>query len=391
MNQMKLLSRFVRAINNTGAEIPVLSNSGKKWCDRMELRQLKSFWMIAATGSFSAAADRLGLTQSALSHQIAQLEECLGTKLFVRSRPNVRVTEAGEVVLATADRVLADLNQVRAHLGLELESGGTPLVRVASTALGFAYIYGDLCQAFISRYPGMKLDFSATETPEGAISKVLTRSADIAFGPVPDDIGGLDIVALADVEHVFVVGSAHPLKQCSHVKMRDVLLHPFVRYHRGSGSRAMSDALFADIGYPPILTESNDTDFVKRIMCMGFGIALVPIFAVAKEVQSGMLHAFRVGNRKLMDRCALVTNKRRPLKALEKFKAVCLECRGPALRSFSLETLDNVSFLGRCEARDHNAGYQHRHALLAGGAQIGNAQVVRQTWQHARSRRRRPN
>jgi DNA-binding transcriptional LysR family regulator len=318
---------------------------GIKEAESMEVRQLKSFWMIATTGSFSAAADRLGLTQSALSHQIAQLEESLGTKLLVRARPNVHVTEAGEVVLATADRVLADLNEIRAQLGLELESGGTPLVRVASTALGFAYIYGDLCQAFISKYPDMKLDFSATEAPEVAISKVLTRSADIAFGPMPDDVGGVDTIGLADVEHVFIVGNSHAIRRRPHIDLCDVQRYPFVRYHRGCGSRAMSDAVFANSGYPSILTESNDTEFVKRIVSMGFGIALVPIFAVAEEIRTGVLHAFRVGNHQIMDRCALVTNKRRPLKALDKFRAVCLECRGPNLRRFSLETLDTISFL----------------------------------------------
>ncbi len=311
----------------------------------MEIRQLRSFRAIVATGSFGLAAEQLSLTQSALSHQIAQLEEELGTALLVRARPHVYLTEAGQVLFSAVEKILAELDDVREQFGLEAGGQHVAVVRVAATTVGFAYVYGDLCHAFIASNPSAKLDFSATETPGGAVSKVLTRAADIAFTPLPADFPTLDTLVLGEVEHVFIVGKTHEFVKFPSVTMPEIQRFPFVRYHRGSGSRMVSDAVFASQGgYPAILTESNDTGFVKRIVGIGLGIALVPIFAVADELRTGSLHAFRLPNQKIMDRFGLVMHKGRPHRALEKFVAVCLECRGPKPRKLTLETLDNVSF-----------------------------------------------
>jgi DNA-binding transcriptional LysR family regulator len=313
--------------------------------DEMEIRQLRSFRAIVATGSFGVAAEQLSLTQSALSHQIRQLEEELGTTLLVRARPHVYLTEAGHVLLSAADRILAELNDVRQQFGLEAEGEHVEVVRVAATTVGFAYIYGDLCHAFIARNPSAKLDFTATETPEGAVSKVLMRAADIAFTPLPVDFPTLDILVLGEVEHVFIVGKAHELVKSRTVAMREIQRFPFVRYHRGSGSRMVSDAVFASHGgYPAILTESNDTGFVKRIVGIGLGIALVPVFALADELRSGSLHAFRLPNQKIMDQFGLVMHKGHSQKVLEKFVNVCLECRGSKPKKLTLETLDKLTF-----------------------------------------------
>jgi DNA-binding transcriptional LysR family regulator len=311
----------------------------------MEIRQLRSFRAIVATGSFGMAAEQLSLTQSALSHQIKQLEEELGTTLLVRARPQVYLTDAGQVLLSAADKIIAELSDLRQQFGLETEGQYVEVVRVAATTVGFAYIYGDLCHAFIARNPRAKLDFTATETPEGAVSKVLTRAADIAFTPLPADFPSLDTLVLGEVEHVFIVGRMHELAKFKTVAMPAIKRFPFVRYHRGSGSRMVSDAVFASQGgYPAILTESNDTGFVKRIVGIGLGIALIPIFAVAEELRGGLLHAFRLPNQKIMDQFGLVMHKGRPQRVLKKFVGVCLECRGSKPKKLTLETLDQVPF-----------------------------------------------
>ena len=75
----------------------------------MDLRQLKALQAIAATGNFGEAADQLGVTQSALSHQVRQLEEELGESLLVRARPRTYASPAGRVVLESAARIMAEL------------------------------------------------------------------------------------------------------------------------------------------------------------------------------------------------------------------------------------------------------------------------------------------
>src|SRR5882762_2980025 len=79
----------------------------------MELRQLEALRTIVATGSFAAAAERLRLTQPALSHQIKNLEDELGATLLIRARPKVYASPAGELVLPAADRSFSEVGIIR--------------------------------------------------------------------------------------------------------------------------------------------------------------------------------------------------------------------------------------------------------------------------------------
>lgn len=311
----------------------------------MELRQLRSFRAIVASGSFGIAAEKLKLTQSALSHQIKQLEDELGTTLLVRARPQVYLTDAGQLVLAAADRVMSELDDLREQFGVGREAGQIEVIRVAATTAGFAYLYGDLCQAFIDGHKNVKLDFTATDTPDNAVSKVAMRAADVAFTPLPVDLPTLQTVVLGEVEHVFIVGRQHELGKARNIPMREVKRFQFVRYHRGSGSRMVSDSIFASHGgYPAILTESNDSGFVKRIVGIGLGVALVPVFTVADELRNGVLRAFRLPNQRITDQFGLVMHKRQSQRIVHRFVDVCLECRGSKPRKLTLETLKTEAF-----------------------------------------------
>ncbi|MCK9913314.1 LysR family transcriptional regulator [Microbacteriaceae bacterium K1510] len=313
----------------------------------MEIRQMKSLQAIVATGNFGLAAEQLRLTQSALSHQIKELEEELGTPLLVRARPHVYLTDAGQVLMASVDKIMTELADVRRQFGVH---GGDELsigvVRVAATTIGFSHIYGALCHAFISRFPNAKLDFTAAETPEVGVSKVLTRAVDIAFSPLSlSDNPALQGIALGEAEHIFIVGASHPLCRMKTVTIEHLKRFSFVRYHRSSGSRIVSDGVFLEQGgYPEILTESNDTEFVKRIVSIGLGTALVPIFAVADELRNGTLRAMRLRNQRIIDQFGMLVYKGRSHKLLSEFINVCLECRGPQPRKLTLETIGQFDF-----------------------------------------------
>ncbi|HEV8259171.1 MAG TPA: LysR family transcriptional regulator substrate-binding protein, partial [Burkholderiales bacterium] len=109
--------------------------------------------------------------------------------------------------------------------------------------------------------------------------------------------------------------------------------------------RMVSDALFAAHGgYPPILTESNDTGFVKRIAAIGLGVALVPVFAVVGELRAGLLHPCRLRNHKITDQFGLAIHKLRGQRMVKEFVNVCLECRGAKPRQLTLENLDKTAF-----------------------------------------------
>jgi DNA-binding transcriptional LysR family regulator len=299
----------------------------------MDLRQLEALRIIVETGSFAAAADRLRLTQPALSHQIKNLEDELGERLLIRARPRVYASPAGEVVLSSADRIMREVNTIREHFPKAHSGKVLSTIRIAATNLGVVYIFGDLCEAFVARHPRCELIFRATETPEEAIRRVLEGSADVAFGPLPHEHPQLSMVTLGVTEHAFIVGTAHPLSSAKAVTVAELKPWPFVRFQPGSGSRDVSDHVFIGAGgYPSIMTESNDAEFIKRIVALGAGVALMPIFALQREVRNGKLKLLRLSNQPpLYVEFGLIHRDNTQRKSIELLKTLCLELRGPTL------------------------------------------------------------
>lgn len=307
----------------------------------MDLKQFEAFYAIASTGSFSVAANRLNVTQSALSHQIRNLEEEVGKKLLTRARPKVYPTEAGRALLASAKRILDELQVVKEQFGVAPAGRPTGLLRVAGTHAGLMYLYGDICETFIKRYPEIELSFTATHAPDDAVMRVVGRTVDISFGPFPMEAPGLDTTLLGTIEQVLVVGPGHKLAGKRRVSIAEVAKFPFVRYQPRTGSRALTDQLFMPLGsYPPILMESNNTEFVKRLVMTGMGVALMPAFAVAAELRNRTLHAMRVDSGRLTQEIGFSHLAGSVSRPVELFKACCLEVRG---RSTWNITLENIS------------------------------------------------
>jgi DNA-binding transcriptional LysR family regulator len=268
----------------------------------MDLRQLQAFHAIVMTGSFSVAAERLHLTQSALSHHIKKLEEEFGEALLVRSKPRVYPTALGQVMVSSAEKIIAEMTALRGRLGIAGNRHRAGRIRVAATNVGLTYLYGDLCERFIERNQSVELVISSTETPHDAIIRVMKRSADVAFVPLPAQLPDLEIRVLGRTEHVFIVGPRHPLARAEMVSLDDISRFRFIRYLPSSGTRYLSDRLFLEHGkHPPVTTETNDTEVVKRIVRMGLAIALVPVFTILDELETVALHPLRLVTGKVMN------------------------------------------------------------------------------------------
>lgn len=290
----------------------------------MELKQLESLRAIAETGSFTLAAARLRVTQPALSRQIKSLERELGETLLLRSRPRVSPSAAGHRVLGAVGRILAELEELGQAFSPKHDVMLAGSLRVAATGMGIVYLYGKLLEDFIARYPLVEVTLTATETPDDAVRKVIARSCDIGFTLIPLDTPNLEVVPLGSGEQVFIVGRNHALGRARTVTVEELKKWPFVRYQRGVGARASSDEVFLPHGgYPPILVESNDTEFIKRTVGLGLGVAMVPAFTVLREIKTGTVRFLRLPKRRLMQPFGIVHRKDVRMRALELFKEVC--------------------------------------------------------------------
>jgi DNA-binding transcriptional LysR family regulator len=311
----------------------------------VELKQLKALKAIAETGSFSEAAERLGLTQSALSHQLRHLEEELEETLLVRARPKVYPSPTGEVLLAAAQRILDEMQALEARF-LKAKTGPVSgVLRVAATNMAIVYLLGDLCEAFIKRYPEVELVIRATETPDEAVRRVLAGTADIAFSPFQGENPQLTRLMLGSTEHAFIVGPSHPLAKQVSVDLDEIRQHPFVLFQPGSGTRNLTDDLFLTSGgYPPLLTESNDAQFIKRIVSIGVGVALMPVYSLTDEARSNRLALLRYAKGPLIVDFGLVQRSNVRMNAIELFKSVCLDARGPNRARILIETVLDKAF-----------------------------------------------
>lgn len=261
----------------------------------MDLKQLAVLRAIADTGSFNAAGARLGLTQPAVSHQLRRLEDELGETLVLRQRPRAALSPAGTAVLASAQRVFGEIDSLKEMFAPREGGAASGVIRVIASTMGISYLYGELLARFIKEHQRVEVALTTVETPFDGIRRVAAREADAAFVAFPTPEPNMTELVLGETEHCVLVARDHPLAARASVTLAQLRRYPLIRYKTGAGSRWMSDGLFLPRGgYPEIFLESNDTEFVKRIVALGFATAIVPRFILTRDPRDRRLRRLAV-------------------------------------------------------------------------------------------------
>jgi DNA-binding transcriptional LysR family regulator len=168
------------------------------------------------------------------------------------------------------------------------------------------------------------LVLTATETPHEGVRRVVARDADVAFVAFPVAEHDLARLVLGETEHAVLVAEGHPLAGRGAVSVAELARHPLVRYKPGAGSRYMSDTVFLPRGgYPEIFLESNDTEFVKRIVALGFATAIVPRFVLTADARDRRLRLVRIRDLALKQKYGIVHRRDLKMRALAAFTDFC--------------------------------------------------------------------
>ncbi|MFL6253383.1 MAG: LysR family transcriptional regulator, partial [Pyrinomonadaceae bacterium] len=131
----------------------------------MELSQLRTFREVAEALSFTRAAQKLNMTQSAVSHQIKALERELGEPLFIRAKRGVRLSDAGQLALSYAERILEEADALRERIsGDDHEPRGR--VRAAAATQAFVHLFAHLFESFMRDHERIELSFRTTVSTE---------------------------------------------------------------------------------------------------------------------------------------------------------------------------------------------------------------------------------
>ncbi|MGZ4201992.1 MAG: LysR family transcriptional regulator, partial [Thermoleophilaceae bacterium] len=191
----------------------------------LDVRRMRILREVAAHGSFSAAAEALAYTQSAISQQIAALEREVGTKLVERNARGIRLTDAGEALVRHTEAVLANLAEAEAELeAIAGIRGGR--VRLASFQTAGSAIVPQAIATFRSRHPGVELSLVEAE-PVDAIPALRTGELDVALVVEPNGITeepghGLDRLDLLDDPMYVALPVDHELTRKVRVKLKDL-------------------------------------------------------------------------------------------------------------------------------------------------------------------------
>ena len=247
----------------------------------MELRHLEYFVAVAEERSFTAAAARLHVVQSAVSAGVKALERELAAQLLDRTSRRVDVTDAGAALLPKAQATL-DARDVVA----DVRGGLRGTVRVGTmTSVGLLDVPGVLGE-FHRRHPGVVLRLSAAPSgSEGLVDALVERRLDLAFVSIPGQPPQqVQLTELAHAPMVLAVPVDHPLAGRAEVLITDLADLDFIDSPVGYGNRSVADRAFEAAGVRRrVSIEITDIATATAYVRHGLGIALLPRFVIGAD------------------------------------------------------------------------------------------------------------
>lgn len=194
----------------------------------IEFRHLRTIKAIHETGGLARAADSLGITQSALSHQIKGIEDQAGVELFVRRSKPLKLSAAGQRLLAAAERILPEVAALEAEFaGLVQGSTGRMHIAIECHAC-FEWLF-PLLEEFRKAWPDVDVDIRPGLAFD-ALPALRKEQVDLVVSSDPEDIPGVTFLPLFDYEPVFVAAANHPLAQKAYINAEDFRDETLITY-----------------------------------------------------------------------------------------------------------------------------------------------------------------
>jgi DNA-binding transcriptional LysR family regulator len=243
----------------------------------LDVRRMRVLREVAVRGSFSAAADALSFTQSAVSQQIAALEREAGTTLVQRSARGVRLTDAGEAVVRHTEAIMARLAEAEAELEAIAGLRGGRLRMAAFESAGSTLMPLAIA-AFRQQHPAVELSMSMSE-PEDCVP--LLRSGELDLGIVfesavkqADD--GIERVHLIEDPMYLVLPRDHPLANRRRVRLADLAGEAWIGGQPDCECNRLISRACAVAGYEPrIAFETDDYTAMQGFVAAGVGVSLI--------------------------------------------------------------------------------------------------------------------
>jgi DNA-binding transcriptional LysR family regulator len=286
---------------------------------RVDLHKLRTFSIVASEGNITRAARRLSTSQPAVSKQLAELEDALGTALFHRLPRGVRLTEAGQVLRRHADRIFQEESAAESELAALSGLTRGRLTVAASTTIG-SYLIPQLFGAYHRAHPEVRLELEIANT---SVVQAMVVDDRIDLGLIEGFVAAEQLIAevVNYDEMVAIAGPSHPLTARAQLTTRDLTDYPFIGRERGSGTREVIEAALSaqQLELEPAMSLGS-TEAIKRLVMQGAGFTIVSKLAVDRELAERRLIALDVTDLSIRRAMHLVRlGGKRPTPASESF------------------------------------------------------------------------
>ena len=256
------------------------------------LRQLRMLLAAVDSGSISAAARSLHVTQPAATQQLRELERGLGLRLLERARGRVVATPAGETLLAAARRAQDAVDDV-ISTARRLRAGDTGRVRLGTGATACIHLLPPTLAAVKRRMPGLEVIVATANTPE-ILERLEAGALDIALVTSPVRLSrSLAKTRIATDPLVALISEALAPKTAA-VSAADLARLPLILYDTGGGTRQIMDQWFrrARVAATPIM-ELDNVEAIKVLVASGLGASIVPALAVKDRLRGAVTRPLR--------------------------------------------------------------------------------------------------
>jgi DNA-binding transcriptional LysR family regulator len=293
----------------------------------LDARQLRALCVLGATGSFTETARRLHLTQSAISHSMKALESELGMSLIERSGRKALLTQAGQALVARAERILTEMTKARGELQHLARWGGSRL-RLGASSTACQYLLPPVIREFRRQFPHWQIEVSSRDTLSG-LDDVKDGLIDLALCmDAPGTERELEFRPLFSEEIRVAVPAGHPREKQKSITAAELVKEPLLGY---TASSYLSQLIRTHIEreglrLPPPVIELGSLEAIKEMVKLGMGVALLPAWVTSSEVAEGSLRMLPLSGKKLSRRWGIAHRRGRRLSHGEEiFIGLCAE------------------------------------------------------------------
>lgn len=265
----------------------------------INFNQLRDFYQVAKNLNFTVAANKLYITQPAVSAQIKLFEDYCKLKLFKKKGRKIYLTDEGEALYSYARKIFEYEREIESAIEdmRELKRG---ILRLGTTKTYACYFMPSLISTFHDAYPHIKINLDEGSSLD-MTNSLLDFGNELAIIAKVEENPDICFIPFSQEEMLVILSPDHHMALRKTISINDIAEEPIIMKEKGSGTRKLVSELFAKKGLTPnILVETSNTEFIKQLVMRGDGISLLVKAAVSVEISEKKLATVSMKGQKIL-------------------------------------------------------------------------------------------